>query len=48
MTNKKKETQVLAKVDMQARHAVKQASWIGRSWDTLRLWWSKKDVKDTP
>jgi len=48
MMNKKQEAQVLAKVDMQARHAVKQASWIGQQWDRLRLWWSKKDVEDTP
>jgi len=48
MTNKKKETQVLAKVDMQARRAVKQASWIGRQWDSLRLWWSKTDTENTP
>jgi len=48
MTNKKHEAQVLAKVNMQARHAVKEASWIGRQWDTLRLWWSKKETKDTP
>ncbi|GMR00137.1 MAG: D-alanyl-D-alanine carboxypeptidase family protein [Zetaproteobacteria bacterium] len=48
MTNKKKEPQVLAQVNMQARRAVKQASWIGRQWDSLRLWWSKKDVEDAP
>jgi len=48
MTNKKQETQVLAKVDMQARRAVKQASWMGRNWDALRLWWSKKDIEDAP
>lgn len=48
MMDKKQGPQVLAKVNMQARHTVKQASWIGRNWDILRLWWSKKDVADTP
>jgi len=48
MMNKKQEPQVLAKVNMQAGHAVKRASWIGRNWDALRLWWSKKDVEGTP
>jgi len=48
MMDKKQGPQVLAKVNMQARHAVKQASWIGRNWDILRLWWSKKNVEDTP
>jgi len=48
MMNKKQEAQVLAKVDMQARHAVKQASWIGRKWDALRLWWSESDAEEAP
>jgi len=48
MMNKKKEPQVLAKVNMQAKNAVKQASWIGRNWDILRLWWSKRNAEDTP
>jgi len=39
---------VLAKVSMQARRKVERASWIGRKWDTLRLWWSKKDAEETP
>jgi len=48
LQDKNRESTVLAKVNMQARHAVNQASWIGRNWDVLRLWWSKKDVEDTP
>jgi len=46
--NKNKKIDVLAKINMQARHTVPQASWIGRQWDMLRLWWSKKEVKETP
>ena len=48
LQNKNKKQVVLARVNMQARHGVAQASWIGRQWDALRLWWSKKDTKETP
>lgn len=31
--------QVLASVPMEASRSVEQASWFGRQWDRLRLWW---------
>ncbi|MES0370861.1 MAG: D-alanyl-D-alanine carboxypeptidase family protein [Mariprofundaceae bacterium] len=31
--------QILASVAMEASRSVEQASWFGRQWDTLRLWW---------
>lgn len=31
--------QVLTSVPMEASRSVEQASWFGRQWDTLRLWW---------
>jgi len=40
----KKKPAVLARVNMQARQTVQRASWFGRTWDVLRLWWSKKDT----
>ncbi len=37
--------QVLASVPMVATNAVPRASWFGRKYDQLRLWWSKEDSK---
>lgn len=37
--NKGEISDVLATVDMVAAEDVEQASWIGRQWDALRLWW---------
>ncbi len=31
---------VLARVTMRARNAVPPASWLGRQWDRLKLWWA--------
>ena len=31
--------QILTSVSMEASQSVEQASWVGRQWDTLRLWW---------
>ncbi len=31
---------VLARVNMRARNDVPLASWLGRQWDRLRLWWA--------
>lgn len=31
--------QVLTSVPMEASRSVEQASWFGRQWDALRLWW---------
>ncbi len=33
------EAKVLARVDMIAARDVPRASWLGRKWDALRLWW---------
>ncbi len=33
------EEQILTSVPMQAARAVDQASWVGRQWDAVRLWW---------
>jgi len=46
ITGGKGEGRVLARVNMQARRNVNQASWFGRKWDAMRLWWSKKDAKE--
>jgi len=35
--------EVLASIPMQARRAVPEASWVGRKWDAVRLWWSSRD-----
>jgi len=35
----KKGEEMLANIPMQARRAVDEASWFGRKWDALRLWW---------
>ncbi len=48
LQGKNKAPVVLAKVNMQAGHKVERASWIGRKWDAMRLWWSKKDADATP
>lgn len=32
--------EVLASIPMQARRAIPEASWFGRQWDAMRLWWS--------
>jgi len=35
--------QILTSVSMEASQSVEQASWVGRQWDTLRLWWRESD-----
>jgi len=35
--------QVLGSVSMEANSSVARASWIGRKWDALRLWWQASD-----
>lgn len=35
----KEASEVLATVDMLAASAVPEASWIGKLWDSMRLWW---------
>ncbi len=39
--------EVIASIPMQARRAVPEASWIGRKWDAVRLWWSSHDDHET-
>jgi len=34
---------VIASIDMQARRDVAQASWLGRKWDMLRMWWAAEE-----
>jgi serine-type D-Ala-D-Ala carboxypeptidase (penicillin-binding protein 5/6) len=34
---------IIASIPMLASTGVPEASWFGRKWDQLRLWWSKKD-----
>ncbi len=34
---------VLASIPMQANRDVPQASWLGRQWDRLKLWWQSDD-----
>ncbi len=41
-----KKTSILARVDMLAARGVDRASWLGRLWDALRLWWMKKSVAE--
>ncbi len=48
LQDKNKKPVVLAKVSMQAKRGVKRASWIGRKWDAVRLWWSKQDAEKAP
>ncbi|HKJ83731.1 MAG TPA: D-alanyl-D-alanine carboxypeptidase family protein [Mariprofundaceae bacterium] len=33
----------LASVAMKARSSIPRASWLGRKWDALKLWWNKSD-----
>lgn len=40
-------SEVLATVDMVAAESVEQASWVGRQWDTLRLWWRSDESEAT-
>lgn len=35
--------EVLASIPMQARRSIPEASWFGRKWDAIRLWWSSKE-----
>lgn len=35
--------EVLATVDMLAREGVARASWFGRKWDSLKLWWRESE-----
>jgi len=44
----KKDATILARVDMQAKRKVGLASWLGRQWDALRLWWSRTEEQATP
>jgi len=39
--------EVLASVDMQAAKEVPQASWFGRQWDGVRLWWRDKEAEES-
>jgi len=38
----KQDEEVLASIPMQARRNVPEASWLGRKWDVLRLWWKNR------
>jgi len=38
--------EVIASIPMQARREVAQASWFGRQWDVLRLWWIDREAED--
>jgi len=40
--------QILTSVSMEASQSVEQASWVGRQWDTLRLWWRESDEEASP
>ncbi|OIO69523.1 MAG: D-alanyl-D-alanine carboxypeptidase [Zetaproteobacteria bacterium CG12_big_fil_rev_8_21_14_0_65_55_1124] len=42
MKNKQGE-EVIASIPMLSRRAVAEASWFGRKWDALRLWWSSRE-----
>lgn len=35
--------EVLGSIRMKAADEVEEASWLGRLWDELRLWWNKQD-----
>ena len=39
--------EVLASIPMQARRNVAEASWFGRKWDALRLWWESRADEET-
>jgi len=36
---------VLASIAMQTAEQVEQASWFGRQWDTVRLWWRENETQ---
>jgi len=38
---------ILTHIDMQAARDVPQASWLGQTWDSLRLWWASDDEKNS-
>ena len=38
---------VLASVEMQAADDIAQASWIGRQWDGIRLWWRESEEAES-
>jgi len=38
--------EVLASIPMQARRAVAEASWLGRQWDAVRMWWASQEAAD--
>ncbi|MDQ6968277.1 MAG: D-alanyl-D-alanine carboxypeptidase family protein [Mariprofundaceae bacterium] len=37
---------ILVHIPMQAARDVPEASWFGRQWDILRLWWKEKEDKE--
>ncbi|MCF7820988.1 MAG: D-alanyl-D-alanine carboxypeptidase [Mariprofundaceae bacterium] len=39
--------QILTAVSMEASESVEQASWVGRQWDRLRLWWRSSEEAST-
>jgi D-alanyl-D-alanine carboxypeptidase (penicillin-binding protein 5/6) len=43
----KKISEVLASVEMQAAKDVPQASWFGRQWDGVRLWWREREAEES-
>jgi len=38
--------QILSSVAMEASQSVEQASWFGRQWDSLRLWWRSSNSEE--
>ncbi len=42
-----KPANILVHVPMQAARDVPEASWFGRKWDDLRLWWKEKEANET-
>jgi len=38
-----KSTDILVHIPMQAARDVSEASWFGRQWDALRLWWKNRE-----
>jgi len=44
----KKGEHIIASIPMQARRAVAQASWFGRKWDMLRMWWNSEEKTAEP
>jgi len=43
-----KPVNILVHIPMQAARDVPEASWFGRKWDDLRLWWQERDDEDQP